>query len=122
MRNSLDTVAMLVPHAASNVNGPWVALDNATDYGLIVPTLGNACTVTFQVASKSDGSDGQGLVDGTGTALLVLASGGGAVCVSSDALRVIKGYPFGRVVLGANQAGDVTFTLTRKVVAADNFA
>lgn len=122
MRYPWQETAMLVPHASSNVNGPWTAIDNATDYGLVVPALSPSTTVTVQVARDSAGTGGGGLVNQAGTPVLVLASGAGGVCVSSADLAAIKGYPYMRVVLGANQAADVTFYLQQKVVASDVFA
>ena len=115
-------VPMLVAHAAGNVNGPWTAIGNASELGLFVPALGTACTVTIQVARDSGGTNGGGIVDKSGTAILVLASSSGGFAVSSNELGALLGYPYMRVVLGANQAGDVTFVLEQKITATDPLA
>ena len=115
-------VEVKVTHAAANVNSNWIALENATELGLFVPTLATVCTVTLQVARDSSGTNAVGLVNQAGTAILVLASGSGGVAISSNELGALLAYPFFRVVLGANQAADVSFWLQKKCVAVDPFA
>lgn len=117
-----DEVPMLVTHAAANVNGPWTAIDNPSEIGLIVPALAPNSTVTIQVARDAAGTGASPLVDKAGAAVLVLASSAGGFAVSSNEFGALLGYPYMRVVLGTNQNADVTFYMLRKVAGSDNYA
>ncbi len=115
-------VPMLLTHAAANVAGPWTAIENPSELGLIVPPLPTPSSVFVQVARDAIGTGAAILVDKAGTQVLLLASSSGSLAVSSNELGAILGYPFMRVVLGTNQNFDVTFYLMQKVVAGDPYA
>ena len=109
------TVSLVV--LATATVSSTVHIGNPAEVGLKVPTLTTPTTVTVKVGLLADGSDAVGIVDQAGTAKLVLASGAGGVAIGSLDLGQILGYPYLTVVLGAAQAGDVTFTLTRKSIS-----
>lgn len=111
-----DSIPLVV--ADGETVSETVHIGNPAEVGLLVPTLATPTTVTVKVGNESDGSDAVGLVDDQGAAFLVLASGSGGVAITSLAMGAILGYAYLTVVLGAAQAADVTFTLTRKAVAS----
>lgn len=108
-----DVVDLVV--ANGGTTSGWVHIGNPSECGLWVPTLTSA-TVTVQVAYLPDGTGGGGVVNGAGTAVLVLAASTGAVNVSSNDMGAVLGYPYMRVVCGASQGAERTFKLTRKSV------
>lgn len=110
-----DSVTITV--TAGQTVSPAVHIGNPAEMGLLVPTLTTPTTVTVKVGNLADGTDARGVVDQGGTAKLVLASGSGNVAISSLEMGACLGYPYLTVVLGATQAADKTFTLTRKAVA-----
>jgi hypothetical protein len=88
-------------------------IDNCTELGLFVPTI-TAATITVQVSE--DNVNFFGLTNQAGTAILVLASGTGAVAISGNELGACLPYKYLRVVSGGAQGAQRLFTLKRKWV------
>lgn len=110
-----DSISIVV--TAGQTVSETVHIGNPSELGLLVPALTTATTVTVQVGAVAAGTDRRGIVDQAGTAKLALASGSGNVAISSLEMGAVLGYPYLTVVLGAAQAADKTFTLTRKSVS-----
>lgn len=108
-----DTVDIVV--ANGGTTSAWVHIGNPSEVGLSVPTITSG-TVTVQVAYASDGTGGGGVVNGAGTAVLVIAASTGGFNVSSNDMGAVLGYGYIRLVCGASQGADRTFKLTRKAV------
>lgn len=108
-----DTVDLVV--ANGGTTSDWVHIGNPSECGLSIPTITSG-TVTVQVAYASDGTGGGGVIDGSGTAKLVVAASTGGVNISSNDMGAVLGYPYMRVVCGAAQGAARTFKLTRKAV------
>lgn len=88
-------------------------IDNCSEVGLFVPTITSG-TVIVQVSE--DDTNYFGLVNQSGTAILVLGAGTGAVAISGNELGSALPYKYIRVVCGAAQGAARSFTLKRKWV------
>jgi hypothetical protein len=111
-----DSVDLTV--ANGGTSSTWAAIGNASELGLYVPTITSG-TVTLQVAQDGSGTGASGLVDKSGTAILVLGASTGGFALSSNEMGACLGYSHLRVVCGAAQGAARTFKLTRKVVGVD---
>lgn len=110
-----DVVEILVPE--SETESEWVHIGQPAEVGLYVPALPVNTTVTVQVAYDDEGTGGAGLVNGSGTAILALASGAGDVNVGANDMGAILAFGWIKIVIGAAQAADKSFMLIRKAVA-----
>jgi hypothetical protein len=108
----------LVVASGQTTSGALLIKDPAS-IGLIVPTITSG-TVTVQVSA--DGTNWFGLKDTGGNALLSYAASTGGFACSADDLAPVLGYAYLRLVCGASQGADRTFTVCRTLVRTDPLA
>ena len=96
-----------------------VAIKDPASIGLLVPTVTSG---TLKVQVSADGANFFDLQDASANVLLSYVTTTGGFALSSVDLSHVLGYGWLRVVSGASQGADRTFTLVRTLVRTDPLA
>lgn len=107
-----DNATFLVANGQTTSSG--IEMGDWGIMGLIVPTITSG---TLKIQVSQDNSNFFDLYDSSGTQALSWSASTGARAFASNDLEAMRGYKYFRVVLGASQGADRTFTYTFKLEA-----
>lgn len=115
MHNLIESSSIVI--ASGGTTSAAFELEAWPIAALLVPTIDSA---TLKLQGSQDGSTWFDLYDGDGTQVCFWAASTGnraMVCDGAGAgttFRALTGFKYGRIVLGAIQTADRTFTLIKK--------
>lgn len=114
MTMGLGIQPVVLTHAASNVTSPQIDQRSRPATGIFIPALGTACSVEVQGSFDGSAANAKSMIGADGsTKVGLIASSSGAFWIDGDILARFYGVPFLFIVLGANQAADLTLQVAQ---------